>query len=354
MAEKPGDVNNIDKLDPLAVNAGAGTDPFLERYAEEPVDDAEARALAGDTGEQPAETEHLKAQIEETRSQMGETIDRIQEKLSFSNVSEQVSETVSHAIETAKDSIYEATIGKAVNFMRNTGDEIANSGIVRTAKENPLPLLLIGLGAGLLAYQSYNSGRRPSRGRHQRLGAGRSSDIERRAEGSMPELRSSSGSGRRHDPSYTGRAYDKFSSAAGTAYDSVSNAADSVVSGVSNAASSAYHGLTDTARSAYSGAGDIANRAYNAAGDYGSRAYDVYEHQLEDNPLAVGAIAAAIGVAVGFAIPASRFEDQLMGEARQHLMGKAQNAAGQLVDNAKQIAAEAGETIKEETKNLAQ
>src|ERR1043165_2962736 len=64
-----------------------------------------------DTGND--ETEHLKTQTEETRSQMSETIDALQEKLSFSNLSEQVSEHVNNAIETAKNSVYDATIGKA-------------------------------------------------------------------------------------------------------------------------------------------------------------------------------------------------------------------------------------------------
>ena len=42
------------------------------------------------TDDAPEETEHLKAQIEETRAQMGETIDAIQEKLSFSEYIRQV------------------------------------------------------------------------------------------------------------------------------------------------------------------------------------------------------------------------------------------------------------------------
>src|SRR5438552_2273887 len=104
----------------------------------------------------PEETEHIKAQIEQTRSQMGETIDRIQERLSFSNISDQVSETVNNAIETAKDTAYDATIGKAVNFMKNVGDEVSHTGAFRMVKKNPLPIALIGLGAGLLAYQSFN------------------------------------------------------------------------------------------------------------------------------------------------------------------------------------------------------
>src|SRR5687768_5212301 len=48
------------------------------------------------------DTEHIRQEIEETRNSMGETIDAIQERLSIANISEQVSEQVSNAIETAK------------------------------------------------------------------------------------------------------------------------------------------------------------------------------------------------------------------------------------------------------------
>ena len=83
-------------------------------------------------------TDELKESIEETRGQMGETIDAIQEKLSFSNLSEQVSEHVNHAVETAKDAVYGATIGKAATFMKDFGDEISKTSIVKAAKDNPL------------------------------------------------------------------------------------------------------------------------------------------------------------------------------------------------------------------------
>jgi hypothetical protein len=115
-------------------------------------DDLELRA---DTSE---ETEKIKAQIEETRADLGETIDAIQEKLSFSNISGQVSEQVNHAVESAKEAVYDATIGKVVNIMKNLGNDISATSIGSTIKSNPLPFILIGAGAGLLAYNAYSGG----------------------------------------------------------------------------------------------------------------------------------------------------------------------------------------------------
>ena len=125
MAEKSSELKSVDKLDPVSTSAGAGSDEFLEKYSED-YSETERRELEANTGEAPEDTEQIKAQIEATRNQMGETIDAIQERLSFSNISEQVSETVNNAIESAKDTAYDATIGKAVNFMKNVGDGVSH------------------------------------------------------------------------------------------------------------------------------------------------------------------------------------------------------------------------------------
>src|SRR6188768_2418705 len=163
MVEKRSDLENVDRVDPADY-----TVDFEERAAEgESLDrrDNAFMATPSDEGENdsPAEAEHLKGQIEATRNQMGETIDAIQDKLSFSNLSEQVSEHVSNAVETAKDAVYDATIGKAASMMKNISGDISNSSIIRTAKNNPFPFVLIGLGTGLLAYQAYAGGRQKSR-----------------------------------------------------------------------------------------------------------------------------------------------------------------------------------------------
>jgi len=117
MAEKPSELENRDRIDPIARTAGAGTDRFTDGndYAD---GDSDGLELSEITDDQPEETEQIKAQIEETRSQLGETIDAIQEKLSLSNMSEQVSEQVTNVIESAKDTAYDATIGKAVGFKK--------------------------------------------------------------------------------------------------------------------------------------------------------------------------------------------------------------------------------------------
>lgn len=268
MAEKPGELKSLDKLDPVSTTAGVGSDQFMEKASEDKQVSDERVPEAGTDGA-PGETEHIKAQIEETRTQMGETIDAIQDRLSFANISEQVSETVSNAIETAKDTAYEATIGQAVNFMKDIGNGVKSSDTFKTIKTNPVPFALIGIGAGLLAYQSF--GKNTS----SRIGNGRSD---------AKQLLSGEGS-------YTGEsrfdaARESVAGTASRAYDGISDKANTALESVGSAAGKAYEGVAETLGNAYAGAGDLGHRAYERVGEYGTIAHEKYDEYLEENPLA--------------------------------------------------------------------
>lgn len=268
------------------------------------------------------ETEQIKAQIEETRSNMGQTIDAIQERLSISNISGQVSEQVSNAIETAKDTVYEATFGKAVNFMKETGNSVKGSSVVRSLSANPWPYALIGIGGAWLIYN--NTGNRRSYG---------SDDPRYRTK---KYLTTNEGEDKRSSGMMR-NSVESVSGAAGQAYDSVASAADDAYESVASGASDTYRRATG-----------VANRAYEKAGDLGYKAKETYEHYVKEKPLAVAAAVGAVGVAIGFALPTTRYEGELMGESRDHLMSTAGDTANELVDKAKQVANEAGRAIKAE------
>jgi ElaB/YqjD/DUF883 family membrane-anchored ribosome-binding protein len=292
MAQERSDLDNFDRVDP-------GKDTALE--VPEDRNTTGVEAAANDDGaamtddDTPAEAEQIMGQIEETRSQMGETIDEIQDRLSFSNLSEQVSEHVTNAVETAKDAVYEATIGKAAGLMKN----VSNTTVVRTVRNNPFPFVLIGLGAGLLAYQGY-TGKLGMRSRRRTYGYENAEDRTGQqwadtAQGKLQEVS------------------DKVSNAAGTAMNKVSNAMDT----------------------AYTGATEMVNKAYTRTGELGTQAYDMYDRYLDENPLAVGAVAVALGAAVGLAIPSTRYEGELLGETRNQFLEKAESAASNFLDRAK-------------------
>ncbi len=269
----------------------------------------------GDGSIDGGETEQLKEQIEETRSQMGETIGAIQEKLNYANISEQVTEHVNNAVETAKEAVYDATVGKAATIMKNLGDEISGSSLVKTAKQNPFPFILIGLGAGLLAYQSY--GAKSSKTRTRFIGDGAGTQ-KRGANGE------SIGAG----------VTDKLSG---------------VTDKVSDVAGDAYHKVTDAVDTAYTGASDAIDQAYGKVGELGSVVRSKYDAQIEENPLVVGAVALALGAAVGMAIPTSRTENEWLGNARKDVLDKAQNKAAELLDKTKETVTEAGRSIADQS-----
>lgn len=327
MAQKSSDITGTTDVDETRLTSDAVGDDEVGTTLETASDD-----------DASGETENIRAQIEETRAGLGETIDAIQERLSLSNISEQVSEQVNNAIETAKDSVYEATIGKAVHFMKTTGKEISGSSIVGAAKENPLPFVLIGLGAGLLAYQSFS-----------RSSSDRSRTMSSRGTGYKRPQQLTSGSRRDRGSSLMQTAQGGIRNVK----DSVSDAAGSAIDGVSRAANSAYDGVTRAAESTYAGAGDLAGRAIDKASDLGTMAQEKYSQYLEEKPWAIGVVALAAGAAIGMAIPSTRYEGELMGEARINLMNKVQDSATDLVDKAKQMATDAGRNVIDEAKSMA-
>jgi uncharacterized protein YjbJ (UPF0337 family) len=136
-----------------------------------------------------------------------------------------------------------------------------------------------------------------------------------------------------------------------TAQDTVSGAAGKVSETVGNVAGA----VSDTV-------GDVASKAYKQAGNLGSQAQDFagtaqeqYEYYMDENPLAVGAVALALGAAVGLAIPTTRVENQWMGETRDNLVQQARETASDAVGKVQQVAGQVAEqvteTVKEEAKN---
>ncbi len=337
MAEKSGELDIYNENDAVSTAAGAKQDEYLEGRTDE-YESSDIENQDDTNDEATDETEQIRAKIEETRSQMGETIDAIQEKLSIQNITDQVkdqvSEHINSALETAKESVYDATIGnigKVGKFMQNVGKEFSKSDIGKTARKNPFPLLLVGLGLGLLAYEGFG-------------GKSRSSYRRKNYNLRKPEDNRSQSSSGYSLSSATG----KIGDAAGSAYDSVSGAASNAYGTVTDATGNALQTVSGAASSAYSKVGDLAGNAYEKVGDYSSQAREQYEYHIEENPLAVGAVALALGAAVGLSIPATRYESELMGEYRQQLLDKAQTAAGGLVDKVKEVASEAQKTIKDE------
>jgi len=120
--------------------------------------------------------------------------------------------------------------------------------------------------------------------------------------------------------------------------------------------------LSDAAGDAAEKVGSVAGHVQVAAtnlssqvSDQASRGAGWFTRTLQENPLAIGAMAIVFGVGLGFAVPETPYEDKLLGETRDKLAGKAQEAAQDLTQKVTTVAQsavhEAVETVKEEAKN---
>jgi hypothetical protein len=71
---------------------------------------------------------------------------------------------------------------------------------------------------------------------------------------------------------------------------------------------------------------------------------------IEQNPMALGLVAVAVGGAVALAAPETRRENELLGEARDTLIDRAQTSAQTAVEKVQRVVEEVGETVEKEAK----
>src|SRR4029453_15748153 len=81
-------------------------------------------------------------------------------------------------------------------------------------------------------------------------------------------------------------------------------------------------GVSQAAQTVADSASAMAGRAQAGA----KRVERTFQRQLQERPLAIGAAAVAVGTMVGCALPRTRAEDQLMGEARTSMLSRAGDA----------------------------
>ncbi|TPL87300.1 DUF3618 domain-containing protein [Mesorhizobium sp. B2-3-12] len=191
------------------------------------------------------------------------------------------------------------------------GESSAMLNNLRTqVRDNPLPVTMVGAGlAWLMLGSGASNGSRgrtgytaptPSSGRDEAEGGGLGSTLSGTAE-------------------------------------SLSSAASSVGAAISGAASGAAEGLTSNAASAGSTAGDMAAKASRSA-----------QELLNDQPLAVAAVGLAIGAAIGAMLPHTATEDEQLGGYRDKLRDTSKAMLDQGLDQARQVAADAFDTVKQE------
>lgn len=296
--------------------------------------------------------EEVLRRIEATRERMGETIERIGDRVHPDRVQhelkararEQVDELKHNAKRKAKNTMDDVQHG-----VRETG-----RGVWDTIRENPLPAGMVGVGlAWLMANGSRHSDdatyrssaypfERPVRyDRHQPVPnryrpVGSASyaydddlaydhDFDEDDQGAIGDAADSiraKGSDAMDD------AREKGQEAAHAAREKGEELADSA----RDQMQSARRGMRQAGRTAKGWASDAEHHA--------RRAERRVEHAIEDNPFAAGAVAMALGLAAGLMIPETDREREMMGPTRERLKDQAETKAREVAGKAQNAARE--------------
>ena len=236
--------------------------------------------------EAQAEVEVLENDIAATRDEMTDTVQTIGERLDPANV-----------IQDAKDTVREATVGRVEHMTSNAMETAtdAGSGIIETMRRNPIPTAMAAIGIGWLLMN-----RSDGRGSY-RSGAGWDDtwrDSERYGYAGYPS------SGR--DRGMTDRA--------GETIDQVGRKAGQVADDVRTTVGSTV--------------GQLPDQVGSTAREVGWNA----ERLVQENPLALGAAAFAVGAAIGMALPETDVERNVLGGPAGTAIDKAQQAASDAVE----------------------
>jgi len=322
----------------------------------------------------------IRADIERTRSAMGNKIDHIQERVNPEHLKYQAQDVVRTAVHEGTDAV--------VGYVRDHAPDFG-SALFDVIKRNPVPAALIGVGAGWILYESL-SGHSKHNGGSDRWrtpgyydsgygyegqfgGTGFSAqsgynprDYQTSAYGSMSGY-VQEGSGvigqvrhqAEHVAETVGDKVGQVTGAVSETIDQVRHQAEHVaetvgdkvsqVTGKAQELGSQVSHLGEQARHQVQQVGGqvshLSGQTRHQVRQVGSQA----QHLVETNPLGLGLAAFAIGAAIGLALPPTRRESQVMGQWRDQVVEKAQTVASDV----KQRVQEVVEEVKPELQEVA-
>jgi len=258
-------------------------------------------------------TREIQQEIAETRVEMSETIDALQEKLKPANLVADATDRVKSATTEKVKHMAESASETAQGMYRSTSE--GAYGMIEEVRSNPIPALMIGAGVAWMIFD-----RSRNRDNGDRYYSGNSGWDDRSARSG------SYGSG--YESSY-GRGSSRYGSS------SSNYGTGSTRYGASYGENeSTGEALTERAR-------DTMNQARYATQRTTRRAQNQLQRMLNDNPLLVGAAAMVIGAAIGAALPETERENELMGDARDTVIDRAQEMAHNAVGTVQEVAGDA-------------
>jgi hypothetical protein len=300
--------------------------------------------------------EQIQDDIEQTRAEMSETIDAIQDRLNPDALKAQakemvrdatigkVQEKVSNATQTVSDAV--GTVTDAVTGRhpsRDTGDyaRYRSSGLVDMIRENPIPAAMIGVGIGWLLKRrsSRDFGSQPYYYRPERGSIGwgepRSplfTDRYDQERYRQPEQYGQPGQYRGYDSSRRPGDTEGFAASMQDAAGAVQETAGQVTHQVGEVA------------------GQLGQQVGQLPGMARSQADDLrywYHRKTDESPIMLGVAAIGAGALAGLLLPETERESRLMGEKRDELVERAQTMAQETAHKVQAVAEEVGANVQQ-------
>ena len=275
-------------------------------------------------------SEQLEREAEQTRAEIASMLEELRSRMTPGQIVDQV-----------LDFVRDSTGGQFFNNLR------------RQVADNPMPVALMGAGLAWLVLAGRNGSRRELTSERRYIpdsdyGTEESGDYygttgiyERETTGGVAERAREAGS--------------RVAETASSISSSVANAASSASSSVADAANS----VAGAASAALDASAGRARRAAELIGNSGSAlrrntiaASRGIGNFLQEQPLVLAAAGLAIGAALGAMFPATRTENELMGEASDNIKKRAKEVAEEQMEKGREFAGRVWEDAKQEANKM--
>jgi len=261
-------------------------------------------------------TDEIQQEIERTRGEMAGTLQAIEDKLSPRQL-----------------------LNQAVDTMRELTSDRSRLGAAM--RDNPIPLLIIGLGVGWLAF---------SGGRRAEARPARGSEAGDLASGWAV------GKGEADFASAAGVAGSGYGAEGGSGYGAETGAESGPMSEAGRAAAllrGRAQQVAGQARQNLQRAGDVTRQRMSewgrSAGDVANQSWEAYQ----EHPLTVGVAAVVVGAAIGAMLPRTPVEGRMLGGAVEDMVSRARETGNELIDRAGRVAKSALNVARQQVSDVA-
>jgi len=216
----------------------------------------------------------------------------------------------------------------------NSGMTGSSNNILDMMKANPIPTALISVGLGLLLADRQKGG-------GSTMSAGyRDTTHHSDDSSSVADTLSS----------VAGNAKERVGQLAESATDRVSSLKDQAGDRVGAITSQASDSVNTFADQALDGVNAFTDRTQGTV----VHARGGFQQTLQENPLTIGAVAVALGLAAGLALPGTPVEDRAFGDARDNIVEQVQAKAQDTFQKVQQVAQDVQQTATQTAKESAQ